>query len=143
MSLETIKQIALGSSGGLIILMTIIQISPIKVNPWSWLGKCIGRALNGEVLAEVNALKKDVNALRQECDEREATLCRSHILRFGDEILHGVPHSKEHYEQILLDVDTYERYCNEHLDYKNNVAVATIKHIKRKYQEHLEEDSFL
>ena len=84
-----------------------------------------------------------MSALRNECNEREATLCRTHILRFGDEILHGIPHSKEHYEQLMMDIDTYESYCNDNIEYKNNVAVATIKHIKKMYQKHLEEDSFL
>ena len=37
----------------------------------------------------------------------------------------------------------YEEYCNENPDYRNNIAVATIKHIKNMYQKHLEEDSFL
>lgn len=150
MTAETIKQILFGGGGLLLLLMTLIQITPIKINPWSWLGRCIGRALNGEVLkeikdikSEINETKSDLNILRQECNERDATLSRTHILRFGDEILHGVPHSKEHYEQILIDVDSYEEYCNNHPEYRNNVAVATIKHIKNMYQKHLEEDSFL
>lgn len=143
MTLESIKQIIFSGGGILLILMTLIQITPIKFNPWSWIGRCIGRVINGEVLARVDDLDKKVINLESKSDERNATLCRTHILRFGDEILHGVPHSKEHYEQILLDVDTYEEYCNEHPEYKNNIAVATIKHIKKKYQEHLEEDSFL
>jgi hypothetical protein len=150
MTAETIKQILFGGGGLLLILMTLIQITPIKINPWSRLGRCIGRALNGEVLREIKDVKSDIsetkndlNILRQECNERDATLSRTHILRFGDEILHGVPHSKEHYEQILIDVDSYEEYCNNHPEYRNNVAVATIKHIKKMYQKHLEEDSFL
>lgn len=150
MTLDSLKTILFGGGGIILVLMTLIQITPIKFNPWSWLGKCIGRAINGEVLkeikdvkSEVNETKNDLNTLRNECNEREATLCRTHILRFGDEILHGIPHSKEHYEQIMIDIDTYEAYCNDHKDYKNNVAVATIKHIKKMYQKHLEEDSFL
>lgn len=143
MTLEAIKQLAIGGGGVLLILMTLIQITPIKINPWSWIGRCIGRLINGEILTKVDALSKDLDALRQESEERNVTLCRTHILRFGDEILHGVLHSKEHYLQILIDVDTYEEYCNAHPDYKNNVAVATISHIKKMYQKHLEEDSFL
>ena len=143
MTLEAIKQIAIGGGGVLLFLMTLIQITPIKFNPWSWLGRCIGRAINGEVLAKVDNLSKELADHKSKSAEREATQCRSRILRFGDEILHSVPHSKEHYEQILIDIDSYEEYCEEHQDYKNNVAVATIKHIKKMYQKHLEEDSFL
>lgn len=143
MTLETIKQIALGSGGMLLVVMTLIQITPIQLNPWSWLGRCIGRAINSEVIAKVDNLSKELADHKAKSAEREATLSRTHILRFGDEILHGIPHSKEHYEQILIDIDAYEEYCNDHQDYKNNIAVATIKHIKKMYQKHLEEDSFL
>ena len=143
MTLETIQQIFLGGGGVILILMTLLQITPIKINPWSWIARNIGRAINRDVIDKVDKLGEDVSTLRKECDEREATLCRTHILRFGDEILHGVLHSKEHYLQILADIDSYEDYCDTHPGYKNNVASETIKHIKHKYQEHLEEESFL
>lgn len=150
MTLNEIKTILFSGSGVLLILMTIIQIAPIKFNPWSRIGRCIGRLINGEVLTEVNNVRKEVYNVNQELADhkeksaqREATLCRTHILRFGDELRHGVPHSKEHYEQILIDIDSYEEYCEKHQDYKNNIAVATIAHIKKMYQKSLEEDSFL
>ena len=143
MTLETIKQIALGGGGALLIIMTLIQITPIKFNPWSWLGRCIGRAINGELLSKMKELSDELDDHKKKSEERHATLCRSHILRFGDEILHGVLHSYEHYQQILLDIDSYEEYCERHPGYKNNVANETIKHIKKRYQTHLEEDSFL
>ena len=143
MTLEEFKQVALSGGGVLLFLMTIIQIAPIKINPWSWVGKKIGRFFNGEVIDKVDNLSKELEDHKSKSEERHATLCRAHILRFGDEILHGVLHSHEHYQQILLDVDSYEEYCEKHPDYKNNVAVATITHIKKMYQKHLEEDSFL
>lgn len=143
MTLETIKQIAIGGGGVLLILMTLIQITPIKINPWSWIARCIGRAINGEVLSKVDNLDRELADHKAKSAEREATRCRTNILRFGDEILHGVLHSHEHYQQILLDIDAYEEYCDQHPNYKNNVAVATIHHIKSRYQKHLEEDSFL
>lgn len=143
MTLEEIKQIAIGGGSVLLFLMTVIQVTPIKLNPWSWIGRKIGRLINGEVLDKVDNLSEELKDHKAKSAEREATLSRTHILRFGDEVLHGVPHSKEHYEQILIDIDSYEEYCDDHPDYKNNVAVATIKHIKKMYQKHLEEDSFL
>ena len=143
MTLDQIKVIILSGGGVLLILMTIIQITPIKINPWSWIARLIGRAINGEVLDKVDSLSKELADHKAKSAERDATLCRARILRFGDEILHSIPHSKEHYEQILIDIDSYEKYCDDHQDYKNNIAVATIKHIKKMYQKHIEEDSFL
>ena len=143
MTLDTIKQIALGGGGVLLILMTLIQITPIKINPWSWIARMIGRAINGEVLTKVDNLGKELADHKEKSEERHATLCRAHILRFGDEVLHGIPHSKEGYDNILIDIDSYEEYCDKHPGYKNNIAVETIKHIKAMYQKHLIDDSFL
>ena len=138
-----LKEIFIYGGGGVLILMTLIQITPIKINPWSWLGTVIGRAINGEVLAEVKRLSMDVKKNKEDDDEQWASLSRTHILRFGDEILHGVSHSKEHFDQILLDISKYERYCETHPQYLNNVANATIKQIKKTYQKCLEENKFL
>lgn len=143
MTIETIKQLGLYGGGIVFILMTLIQISPIKINPWSWIGRCIGRLINGEVLEKVEALSKDVKQNKADDDEQWATLSRTHILSFGDEILHGVLHSKERFNQILLDISKYEKYCNEHPQYLNNIATATIKQIKKTYQKCLDENNFL
>ena len=139
----TLNDITMYGGGALLILMTLIQIAPIKIDPWSWLGKCIGRAINGEVLDKVETLSQDVKKIKADDDEQWASLSRSHILRFGDELLHGVAHSKEHFDQILLDISKYEKYCSEHKDYLNDVAHETIKRIKNTYQKCLEENNFL
>ncbi len=47
----TMEEIATGG-GILLVAMTLIQIAPIKLNPWSALAKAIGRAINGEVIAK-------------------------------------------------------------------------------------------
>lgn len=143
MTLETLKDIGLYGGGLVLILMTLIQITPIKLNPWSWLGRCIGRAINGEVLEKVDALSQDVKNNKADDDEQWASLSRSHILRFGDELLHGVAHSKEHFDQILLDISKYEKYCDTHPEYLNNIANATIHQIKKTYQKCLEDNNFL
>lgn len=143
MTLQEIIDSILGGGGILLVAMTIVQILPIKINPWGYIAKKIGKAINGEVIEKVDKLGNDLKDLRNECDIREANTCRSQILRFGDEILHGTPHSKEHYDNILLVISSYENYCANHPEYLNNVAVATIKYIKDMYQKHLEDNSFL
>lgn len=141
----------------LLVLSLLIEITPIKFNPWSWFAKKIGKAFNGEVMKEIGTLKtemtgvnqqvkdikRDVADIREEAKEREATSRRARILEFGDEILHNVDYSKEHWDSILMDVSEYEHYCDDHPHYMNNVAKATIRHIKHMYEKHLEEDSFL
>lgn len=143
MTLEALSDIGLLGGGGLLILMTLVQISPIKINPWSWIGRCVGKFINGEVIEKVDNLSKDVKKNKDDDDEQWASLSRSHILRFGDELLHGVKHSKEHFDQILLDISKYEHYCDSHPEYLNNIANATIKQIKKTYQNCLQHNDFL
>lgn len=125
------------------LLATLIEITPIKINPLSWIATWVGRAINRELFAKVDSMNEKIVTLEEKADERDATLCRTRFLRFGDEIMHGIPHSKEHYDQTLADIDTYEVFCSTHPNYLNNVAKVTIRHIKDKYKEHLQDDSFL
>lgn len=139
----TLKELLTSGGATLLILATLIQIAPIKINPWSFIAQKIGKALNGEVVEKVDRLEKNIENLRTECEEREATKCRARILRFGDEILHNVRHSKEHFDQILLDITAYEQYCNAHPNFKNNVAIATINRINREYDKCANNNGFL
>ena len=138
-----LKELLTGGSGVLLAVLTLLQIAPIQVNPWSWLAKKLGKAINGEVVEKVDSLGTDIRNLRDECEEREATACRTRILRFGDEILHGVLHSKEHFDQILLDITAYENYCKCHPGFRNNVAVATIRRINQVYAQCISDNDFL
>lgn len=125
------------------IILTLIQIAPIKVNPWSWLAKILGRAINGELIAKVDNLEKEFNKLRIAEEEKDAIDWRTRILRFGDEAVHGVRHSKEHFDQILRDITSYEKYCDVHKEFENNQAVITCARIKEIYKRCLETGDFL
>lgn len=145
---ETIQQLTVGDILGgcgtfILVLLTLVQISPIKINPWSWLARTIGRALNRDTNDRLDGLEKDVKEIKAKSEEHEAIECRGVILRFGDELRHGTKHSKEHFDQILLDISFYEHYCDTHTDFENNIALMTIEHIKDVYRKCLQEDSFL
>jgi len=120
---------------GLIGSMTLVQLAPIKIDPWTWLARKIGHAINGDVIARLDKLEATF-------EERAAKDARIRILRFGDEILHGVHHSKEHFDQILQDITEYDQYCDTHKEFKNNMTVLTTKHIMETYSECLEEHKF-
>lgn len=121
--------------GIVVILAGMIKIPPIQINFWGWLGRLIGRAINGEVLEKVNDLKKEVDTLKKDEELERVRQARQRILRFSDEILFEQRHSKEHFDEILEDIDLYEKYCHEHVNYENNraeLAIATIREIYKK-----------
>ena len=144
-----LKEILLCSGGGLVLLLTLIQISPIKVDPWSWIANFLGRAFNADVLKELNDLKKEQKETRTKLDahikaddENRADERRANILRFNNELIRGLPHTREEFVEILADIDVYERYCKNHPEYENNRAVHAIANIGRVYDERLRKHDF-
>lgn len=146
--IEKIANIQLGQLVGYIALLvallsTCLEVSKIKINPWSWLAKTIGRAINGEVLEKVNETKVQLDEHIRIDDERNADLHRARILQFNTDLLHNINHTEEDFNEILYNIDYYERYCKEHEEYKNNRAVHAIRNIKRLYDECMKNHSFL
>lgn len=137
------NMIETGIVGLLVILAGMIKIPPIKINFWGWLGRLVGRTINGEVLERVNELAMEVNTLKGEEELERARQARQRILRFNDEILHAQRHTKEHFDEILEDIDLYEKYCREHEEYENNKAVLAIATIRDIYKKCLKEHDFL
>ena len=121
----------------IIIVTSLVQLSPLKIDPWTWFGKLIGKIIG------IDAIKQDVEKLAQKVDENEAITARTRILRFGDEMMNDSKHSQEHFKQILKDIDRYEQYCSTHKDFPNNTTVITSERIKKQYQECLEKHTFL
>jgi len=107
-----------------------------------------------EVLKEINDFKakvtKDIDGVRADVlcikrtNEKERTINkRVRILRFEDELQACHPHSKDSFDQILSDIDDYEKYCADHPKFKNNQTATTVEHIKAIYKERLEKHDFL
>lgn len=143
-------EIAGWSGGSLLLLLTFIQIAPIKVNPWSAIVRGIGKALNGDVLNKLDVLEAGQLETRKRLDkhiriddDRNADTHRSRILHFNTELLRGNKHTQEDFIEVLAEIDFYEHYCREHPDYENNRAVLAIENIKRVYKELMENDGFL
>lgn len=49
----TLKEILEAGGGILFVVLTLVQVAPIKVNPWTALGRSIGRVLNKEVMDKI------------------------------------------------------------------------------------------
>lgn len=134
----------------LIAVTGVIQVSPIKLDPWSILARKIGNAINQDIIAKVDDLENNIAEIRQINDERaaqeeerNACVARQRILRFGDEVRHGQNHSEEHYNDILEDITAYEHYCETHPAFKNQKAQSTIKIIVKAYEGHMRNNDFL
>lgn len=102
---------------------------------WAYLQYRLTR--KDEVSKALKSLGEKIDQINDKVDRNEATLARTHILRFDDEILNnGIHyHSLEYYRQTSEDIDAYERYANKNPAYRNNCATLAIDHIKRAYKQ--------
>ena len=139
----SIQEILLGGGGVLLFVMSIVQIAPIEIKPWSAIARAIGRAINADVLKGLETVKKDLADHIHTDEVRDADEHRARILRFNNELLRDIPHTKEEFIEVLTDIDFYERYCETHKDYKNNRSVHAIANISRVYDERLQKHDFL
>ena len=139
----SIQEILLGGGGVLLFVMSVVQIAPIEIKPWSAIARAFGRAINAEVLRDLKTVKQDLADHIRIDGERDADEHRARIQRFNNELLRDIPHTKEEFIEVLTDIDFYERYCDEHKDYKNNRAVHAIANISRVYDDRLREHDFL
>ena len=96
-----------------------------------------------EIKAELKELKEEqqegFKELNNKVDYNAAVLARTHILRFNDEILNGVKHSREYWRQQLDDCDTYEEFCRENPDFKNSYTEIADKNIKTTFEKLMNE----
>lgn len=134
----------------LVALLSLVEVSPIKINPWSGLAKWLGRAINGEVLSTMQTIqmaqKAQADALAAHIkadDERNADTLRMRVLHFNNELLRGDRHTREDFIEILAVIDAYEQYCKNHPNYRNNRASHAIANIGRVYDERLKLRDFL
>jgi len=63
MDLLSLKTVLLRGGTGLFALLTLIQIIPIKCNPWSWIAKKLGAAFNAEQTEKIDNLTKKVDEI--------------------------------------------------------------------------------
>lgn len=138
----SLEEIFLGGGGGLVLLLTIIQIAPVKVNPWSALARALGKAFNGEVISRLDGLEKSLDEHIKADAEKDADEHRRRILRFNNELICEIPHTREEFLEALSDIDFYERYCREHKAYKNNRCSHAIANINRVYDDRLKLHDF-
>ena len=138
-----LNQLLLQGGLGLAAVLTLVQLSPIKLDPWTAIAKALGKAFNGEVLKEISETKTKLETHIQVDDERAADQHRVRILTFNTELLRGQRHTREDFIDILCEVDAYESYCKAHPEYKNSRCVHAVANIGRVYDELLRTEDFL
>lgn len=109
-----------------IALLSVVQISPMKINPWDNILRWIGNKLNTERDKEMKQLHKQVRELW-------INNHRQYILSFARECRSEIPHSAEEWSHVLNLCEEYELYT-EKKEITNGVVRENTKYLRELYQ---------
>lgn len=115
--------------------VTLIQIAPIRIDPWSTLLRWIRAALIGELESDVKELKKDF-------DEEKVNSKRWNILDFANSCRNGRRHTKEEWQHVISQLKEYEVITDER-GIENGVIEEEAKYLRKLYAERNEKNDFL
>jgi len=144
-------------------LTTLIQIAPIKIDPWSALFKWIGKMVTnnacskidglivkvdtvetklGTVDTKIGNLETNVSNLEVSIDANEKDRIRWEILDFANSCRNNRKHSRDEFQHIVDLNDKYKRLLAKTKD-SNGVFDIEFKYIKDLYEERLAKNDFL
>ena len=130
-------------SAVIVIFLSLVEVSKIKLNPWTALGRLIGKFLGIEAINnKVDALNKKVDGLDNKVDENDTVAARVRILRFASEIQDRRYHNKDSWDQTMIDILKYEDYVTAHPRFKNGITEPTIEYIKDQYRVRMEKNDW-
>jgi len=120
--------------GIVVFILSIVEIAPVKVNPWRWLKAFV-------------ALPSRLEKLEHEFNDDRAFRWRNLIFnrarQFRKAQKTGELFEQEEWKDTLDTITNYERYCETHPEFKNESAVQTIDYIKNQYKYVIEHNLFL
>ena len=115
--------------------ITLVEIAPIKINPWSKFFRWIGNAMLGE-------FKKEMQDFKADQEERNAVDMRWKIIDFANSCRRGEKHSKDAWRHCLDQIAKYEKYTEDH-GIVNGVIDADSEYLHTVYIERNKKNDFI
>lgn len=113
----------------------IIQISPIRINPWSTLMTWIRKMLVGDLENTMLELKRDF-------EEEKVSTMRWNILDFANSCRNDRKHTKEEWQHVISQLKEYEVFIEER-KIDNGVIEEEAKYLRMLYAERNLKNDFL
>ena len=115
--------------------VTLIEVVPIKIKPWSWLMNWLGERLCGDI-------RRDLTEMKTEFEEYQAEDMRWSILDFANSCRKREQHSKEEWNHAISQLKKYETYTKiKHID--NGVIEEDGEYLRELYHERCIKNDFL
>lgn len=119
-------------AASLAILSIVIEVAPIKLNPWSYLLKSLGNKINADVINRLEIVEEQLKAQDSKIDNNEKDRIRYEILDFARSCRKNDPHTKEEFDHILEQYDKYEVILAK-LEQPNGKVTQAMKYITQLY----------
>lgn len=116
-------------------LSVIVEVVPIKVNPWSRLFHWVGNVMLGEFKSEMLTFKR-------EQEEKNANDMRWAIINFANSCRRGELHSKDAWRHVLNQISEYEEFT-EKKGIINGVVDAESEYLHQLYKERCTKNDFI
>lgn len=153
---ELLDIFAVNKEFWVIIALSIVEITPIKIKPWSLIFEWIGRRTNGvlsskidniensqkEMNGKVDGMQNQIDVMKREFEVKNANDWRWDILDFFNSSRNNRRHSKEEWEHAIDQVKRYERHVEVH-SIDNGVLEEASRWLRNEYQKHLDANDFL
>ncbi len=123
-------------------ITSLIEISPIKFNPWSLLLNYLTKKTNNDLRDDIAAIKDEQKTQRTMIVTNEKDRIRHEVLNFANSCRNGILHTQDEFEHIIAINDKYEELLKQTGD-KNGVFEAEYKYIVRLYVENQNTNGFL
>ena len=129
-------------AGGFSLLGVIVTIIPTVIANRKKTQESI-KASNDETERRMVRLQSTLDTHIKEDEDERARNQRYRILRFYDEMCEHRSHSESHFEDILDDIDEYQKYCDTHPDFRNSRGHVAMMYIRDAYGRIKAEGRFL
>ena len=129
---EMMQKIVTGETAGwvfavLVILLSLIQISPLKLNPWDNIFGWFGKKMNGATEKRLTEVEKQITTMWIN-DHRQK------ILTFARECRSEIAHSSDEWSNVLNVAEEYEHYVKEK-SITNGIIHQDTEYLRNLYQE--------
>lgn len=129
---EFFAKVTAGDAAGwlfaaLVVLLSLVQISPLKVNPWDSIFGWFGRKMNGGTEQKLKDLEKQIM-------DMWINNHRQSILTFARECRADIGHSSDEWSNVLNIAEEYEHYVKEK-NVTNGIISQDTEYLRNLYQE--------
>lgn len=119
-----------------------IQITPIKINPWTTIFQWIGKNITNNACSKIDNVIVKIEEVENSVRENEKDRIRWEILSFANSCHNGRKHTKDEYRHIDK---LNKKYINllKQTDDTNGEFEVEYEYIKELYAERIRKNDFL